>query len=550
MNDDEVEILFSPVLPPPEFNFFDEVKHHTTLYAEMYAAIDSLGTYTTKHIEQCFQDEEEHKMLQEANEEYFASHECHVRGPLMREMQRIYDQWLQNGMVRLMEPLKEVRTDQVTEERRTRNVLGANIFWELGRLHWLMSRTERVRQEEEEDATKIDWERNFASRSFKTAKHPMWLEAINTFDVEDVLDEEDKKQGPDDEIEMGLSHVRAIWDKCFLDYTQHDVYLAVLLLTQLLNDVPTVPKLSHDGEDIINGIDEFKDVFYTIWLRAMDFGVQLWQGTEELNMDNMRKKEDTNLYQPNRDWYAFMFFFMGDILKRIFWYEKTIKWQFPLPEGVNADRTRSWVTEMLKTVAEEAFVDLYLKHVDEGYKFVGDDMWFKYLWPKKSHSRAACLGALRPHLHKRYFTEDRLTLETILVGRSKRHITRYFILNMVSDYLKMKTGHPDDAFNWFDAAVIPAEAVELASDLIVEELCPLVIQVFSSYWVFCKKRMYACDDVFVAIALWFKLLREEYGGVFHGRDWNAMLDKYEPMEQIGGEEAMEKESEIDWSEGI
>lgn len=534
-SDSELAALLLPVSGPPNIDWFDDSKHYATQFKEMYTALTQLGDYTTHHIAQCFQDETAHEIACTIQEEYFATLSCHVRGSVAENMQALYTAWLRDGLVKLIEPLSEIRSDQVTEDRKVKSVLGANVCWELCRLNWLLNRTDRLRQEDEIEAGEapdLEWA-ILKLRSLSNASHPMWLELVNSYDYQPS----DKDELPDEEIVAKTHQLKVMWSKPILSYTQQDVILLVMLLTQQLNDVP------------VTAIEEFIDVFQTLWLRCGDLAVCYWEGTDELDVPSMRKQEgNNNTFQPNRDFYAFIFFYLGDILRRIFWYERTKPKRRPLPANLNVERTKTWIESMLQSIGDDVLIDMYLKHVDHGYKFPGDDAWFKYMWPNRSLTRGVVLGALRPHLHKRYFTEERCTLVSILAN-PRRFLTRYFILNMVSDEIKIKTGHPEDAFNWFDAVVVAANDLEAYSDMIIEEACPLIIQVFSAYWVHCKRTFYVCDDIYAAISMWFKLLRQEYGGILLGRDLNAkFVRRYEPEEEAGREEA--EGENIDWSGGI
>lgn len=224
----------------------------------------------------------------------------------------------------------------------------------------------------------------------------------------------------------------------------------------------------------------------------------------------------------NEELCLFASFFMGDIIKR-FRYHELLKLRpiQMLPDLTHrVERTEQWIRSIVTQMAEEAFTDMYCNGIEYAYKFPGDDEYFAYKWPNKVLTRASCLHQLRPHLVASFYSETNVSRETVLAGVYKSHVARHFILNAISEHIQM---HTNGAVKWLSAVVIPVEALQGAFYQLSANLCPLIVQIFSGYWVYDGGCVHPSDNIYETIALWIYLLETKYNFTLHGHNLKKFI---------------------------
>jgi hypothetical protein len=228
----------------------------------------------------------------------------------------------------------------------------------------------------------------------------------------------------------------------------------------------------------------------------------------------------TPLYCFNRLFTAFCSIYMGEILQRFFYYDllrpnATI--EVPRADLIAASG-HTWVTKVVMELADEAFDDLYTRTAsEEGYTFVGDDLWFKYSFPNTQSGRGACIATFRPHLYKRFHSESHVSKTAALA--SPCLTARMFMITAVDEYIKMNAAH----IQWRSAVVMANVDVPKQTDLLGQGLCPYLVQVFSTYWVYDNGRVHICDSIYEAIGVWFWLLHTCYDDTLHGDDMRSFV---------------------------
>ncbi len=489
--------------------FADDGINVRTKFKEIYKRIDAVGKMTTDYIRRAVAEDAHVASAADAGSETPALFMNNARDQEL--VQSLYTIW-EEHYVSDAENMREIRLHSTENGKKTiKNTLGMHVFFELTRLHALMRRVDLV--------TERDNLRRYSHDSLSTATYAtlytlkertqsnMWIGIVNSFEPDLIL-ATDKKGVDKDTATLALrDKLRTIWGKPILSLTQSETRLLIFFLTQQLEEVPTRdPKV----------VEEYRTVFQLVWLRVAHL-TQETQPADVLDEENMRTAYPGKIgtYCFNRSYIAFCSIYLGEILQRFFFYDlirPNATLNVPRPDILQAS-ARAWVTRIVTDLAEEAFEDLFARTAsEEGYNFVGDDTWFKYSYPNMTPGRGACIATFRPHLYKRFFSDAHVSKPQALVSNSVA--ARMFMINAVEEYIKMNAGH----VHWKEAAVVANTDVADRSKLLRAGMCPFLVQVFSTYWVYDKGEVHVCDSIFEAIGVWFWLLRTRYDDTLFGSD--------------------------------
>lgn len=501
---------------PFDIDHFDDTINFRTAYKNLFQNITRLGQYTTDLLKQCLEEDERHEKEREEDDIYlrttFMSEEEH-----RTKIQKLFDVWLEY-YVTYIESMREVQIF-IIEGKKIRITLGVHIFCELTRLNYLLQRPRLMVDMYEEEMP-----------SLEHTEHPSWVTIVNSFDISNQYEEKEDK---DTDVETRLAALKSLWSRPIMLYTQSQVQIVILFLTQQLNEVKS------------DSVIEFKRVFEWLWLRVCELQKEVWP-QDVLDEEGMRllvlsaPPGGKDQFAANKDFGVFVAFYMGEIARRLFYYDMLSKRKMQSvdlglfsPQG---EKTRSWIEHIVNFFAEEAFTDLYVESCNDAYAFVGDDHWFKYIWPQKIHSRAACLAELRPHLYRRFFSESRASRISILNSVNTSHISRSFILKAISQYIQIKLGGAT-AVKWDQGVVIHSNDIVMSTYNLQANQAPFLLQVLSTYWAYDRGQVWKCDDFYESLAVWFHLLRTRYHNTLFGHDLKKFVDAAIGPPASGGEGA-------------
>lgn len=491
-------------LCPYEIDHLDDTIHHTTEFARFYERIDNLGKFTTKCLNRCVEEDESFEKKQA---DFFQFKESFVSKPAMQEkLTKLYNVWSEFYIINI-ESMKEIRNDTLTQTidpetlkaRKLRLTAGHHVFTEISRLFYLIQRPRLLA--EELDAERI---------SLKNTKHNMWISILNSFDITDQYEEKEDK---DVEVETLQAQMHAMWGKPIQSYTQTEVVLLIFFLTQQLNAIPC------------DCILEYRSVFEETWIRAAVLMQEAHKG-DILTDIKMRVSIDVDdLFIANRMFGTFVSFYMGEIMRRFFYYDLLSKRPMALtkeelPENI-VNKVHAWIHSFIDSFADEAFIDMYVTNASDAYNFVGDEKWFKYAYPNEVFSRAACLAKFRPHLYRRYFSEERITKNLLMENVKSSHVARTYIFKAITNYIQMKTGNTD--IKWDSAVVIHSDEIQMSAHVLEAKKRPLMLQVLSSYYCYYELNVYITDDLFEALGVWVYLLNKYCNNSLHGYDLSAFI---------------------------
>lgn len=490
--------------------FADDGINVRTKFKEIYKRIDAVGKLTTDYIRRSIAEDAHVAAAALAGADTPTLFMSNARDQDL--VQSLYNVW-EEHYVSDAENMREIRLHATDNGKKTvKNTLGMHVFFELTRLYALMRRVDLV--------TERDNLRRYSSASLSTSTYAtlytlkertqsdMWLGIVNSYEPDLIIADKDPKEKDKNIAPLALrDKLRTIWAKPILSLTQSETRLLIFFLTQQLEEVPTRdPKV----------VEEYRCVFQLVWLRVAHL-TQETHPADVLDEENMRTAYPgkPGAFCFNRSYIAFCSIYLGEILQRFFFYDlirPNATLNVPRSDLLLSS-ARAWVTRIVTDLAEEAYEDLFARTAsEEGYNFVGDDIWFKYCYPNLTPGRGACIATFRPHLYKRFFSDAHVSKPQALVSNSVA--SRMFVINAVEEYIKMNAGH----VHWKEAAVVANTDVADRSKLLRAAMCPFMVQVFSTYWVYDKGEVHVCDSIFEAIGVWFWLLHTRYDATLFGSD--------------------------------
>lgn len=488
--------------PPPSYDLSSKKFNIRTQFKDLFAHLAVLGQFTTECFRRYAAEEAAYNALVEAapdGAEMDAPTTFLADQDVRHDLQTLFDAWKEFFVI---------NTDSIHEVRMAnghRYTLSAYIFMELTRLHYLLHKPELLSEQDNLacfEMETLSTENYLMLMSISKTKHSVWVEIANSY--QESLDKDEES---DDAVVDLQKRVQALWLTPIMEYTQSQVRILLWFLTQQINLLSTVDKIV---------VDEFKRVFTVLWLRIGQFYEQTLPITvldehEEIPADQGGGAAMAANNMPTMAFSVFSALYAGGLVRRLLYYDMLSENRLQIdlrrrPLSYFAEAAQKWVHKIVIGFADEAFADMFGSIVPEGYNFMGDDQWFKFYWPHKIHSRAACINSFRPHLHKRLFSEAELNRETVLKAYKTNHVSRLFILKAVDEYLKIQLAR----IEWMNAVVVYNEDIEYMSTVLEQSKVPVILQVFSSFWLYDGHCVHVADDLFEVIGLWFWLIRTKY----------------------------------------
>lgn len=514
---------------PYTLDLFDDSSNFRTKFKFFFEHVQALGTLTTDYLKRCAEEDDDDQERGEDEVSTFVS-SAYERNRL----RRIFNAW-QESFVVCMENMREIRhhtlpksvfgVDADGKQRKLKTTFGMHVFCELTRLNVLLNRPAILGEQNNIDTIPLEeltTDNYVLMLSLKRTLHPLWISVVSTYDISALYE---TKEDPDAEVEALLVKMKAMWPKPIMQYTQSEVCQIIFFLTQQLNEIPTLP--TADG---ISLMDEYRSIFNAVWLRV-GYIMQELHDASVMDDPVMRQPVIDGYFSFSRNFATFCSFYLGEIMRRFFYYDAIARNRITDPALANAKQLGAavfaWITQVVDTFADEAFEDLYHSVNSDGYQFVGDDGWFKFMWPQKIHSRGACITAFRPHLYKRFFSEAQLNKRAVLNSAKTSHVARLFVFKAIDEYIKIKVPN----VHWINAVVTANGDIEMSAYKLDTEdvsLAPVLLQVFSSYWAYDKGRVWVCDDIFESIGVWFWLLMTRYNCVLFDRDLSEIVKQVVP----------------------
>lgn len=501
---------------PFGLDFFESSEHFTTQYKKFYQSLRALSSLINKYLARVLaEDVEFEKQEDEISFETFLSDKTEKEF-----LSKLYGAWMEMyvGNMEIMREIKHYAVKKKEEVKQFRASLGMDVFIELSRLHGLLHRNALLQELENltcYELESLSTDGYLSLLSLKKTKHPCWVRIVETFEVDPT--------DVDEEVQAMKLKLKGLWEKPILELSQSDVMLLVLFLTQLLDEIATTSSM----------IEEFRRVFEVVWLRI---AVLLQEVHDEKVLDNEEMRTPLQnmpgCFSFNRNFLAFCSFYMGEMMRRFFHFDILSKNKLPLPECTPALAAAAavWISKVVDSLAEEAFEDMYNKTTPDAYAFVGDEPFFRYMHVARTFTRGAAVTTIRPHLHKRFFSESQVNKRSVLNQIKNNYISRLFVLNAIDEYIRLQLTQ----VHWLSAVVVTNDAIEACALKQEMGLIPLIIQVISSFWVYDNGKVYVTDDLYECIGIWFWVLSKKYNSMLYDADMSEFVREIVPAEDETG----------------
>lgn len=302
-------------------------------------------------------------------------------------------------------------------------------------------------------------------------------------------------------------------DTPVMSYTQSQVMNALLYMTKELNNIP------HTAYDELK---RFTEILYT---RCGVFFCDTCSD-KVLDVENMRLPSNPSIpsggatggntgakdYRPNYDFLMFCTIYFYAIMRRLFYYTLVPK---NLPPFVfitaqQIQNCKDWVEqELCRQMSSEIFEKTYNKAVEVSYQFSGDIEWFKYRNPDQQVLTGPILDCFRTEQSKQYYLQYRISMETALsqinLHSHLGHTARLFVFIVIDQYFQNQYD-----MSWKDLVVVDISNFTSKQDVIMRDYVPYLAQLFSRHACYVKGQLYASDNFYENLTMWFYFLKIHY----------------------------------------
>lgn len=305
-----------------------------------------------------------------------------------------------------------------------------------------------------------------------------------------------------------------------LSYSQSQIIDAFFYITEQI-DMITYEELP-----------ELMSIFDAVYTRMCIFFCHPHTG-DVLDDISKRDKVDDDMFIVNGEFKEFCVIYCQTILKRKFFFKiMSTRLTDELPPSVlKADNVLEFFTkDVFAFLGEEALQDNYVACCIPTYKFAGDAEWSRFLYGDANATVGEIIQVMRPRYKDQFYTEMEVRspriFEGVRQGGQKGKNCRMCVLAAISKYLDVYYKVP----HWMNCILIPFDKMSThqATVKIKQNRTPLLLQVISRYWVYSNKHIYVTDDIFVAVKLWFTILKEDYKSTLLGINLKKITDKICP----------------------
>lgn len=528
-------MLIEKALPPSDINFFDnEQTPECTIMKHILLKLIHCGAIVTKYILQCTQEDNIRLAKEKEDNLFMLDRDTFVeREEHCLVLNQLFVAW-KLFFLEHQALMHEVHTRLLEDElipgtnkpRKLRTTLGTSVFTEITRLFYLLHRPTILMELESEHI------------ALCILEHPLWVSISTTFDISAQYEDKEKKDGI---VESGLELLRSMWERSIVDYKQSECVMLTFFLTQQLDQLRQ------------ECLDEFEAVFYALWYRVGMLIQKTWPNNssecvlDEPSFSQALTGKDTRVC--NRDFFTFISFYFGEIMYRFHYYRSmkpfAMNATMPLPPGLK-ESVAHWLKNIVSEMPEEAFSDMYGEICNVAYNFAGDSNWFRYKWPFKVYNVSIAIMELRPHLYRRYHSEDRTTKERCLATVNDNYLSRLFLLKAVQVYIHTKSG--GNHIDWHGRTVIRSQEIVACTYELMANECPLLVQVMSSFWAYDQKHVFITDSLYESIGVVLLLLRKSYEDCFFGHSLTFFIDQ--ALERVSQQNLLEddqEDSELDFA---
>jgi hypothetical protein len=175
-----------------------------------------------------------------------------------------------------------------------------------------------------------------------------------------------------------------------------------------------------------------------------------------------------------------------------------------LPEGAVA-RMEAWARRAATNQGDN-FQDRLAEAADDAMRYPGDDAWMDYKNPDESSNVEVVLRKLRGvAYYDEYHTQLSLSPEVIMNQVNSSWLSTTFVLLLFDRYMNTYKG-----VNWRSGYVIENAFLDEEDTYSkwTTTTEPLLVNVFSNYWLLFKGKVLPIDNIYTSLCIWMFMLRK------------------------------------------
>lgn len=356
-----------------------------------------------------------------------------------------------------------------------------HLFLELSRIHFLLQ-YQRLKDEKQQvlyDVTMKDSYDTMLTFSFDSCRSEFWT---NNSQLE-------------------------FHSKTIMTYGQTHVIDALLYINKRMEEMP------YDKETF----EDFDMLTLSLFTRNSIFLCEACsdQAFDHLNM----RKEVPNVeskFTFNNDYLMLCTIYFNSIQRRLYYWKQFETLHQDIPRGMPTEVCETWFsTEVIPSLGDEGFDDLFAKASESSYDFVGDREWFVYRYPQRVIAKGPVLDCIRPVEAQQYFKGIRYSKDvTLELSRGHRNdingkMARRFFLLAIDQYFRN-----NHSVGWYEAVVIENEQLEKEELKICKSPFPCLLKLLGDYWVYHDGVVYPSSNIYTTFAMWLYLIHKKYNNWF------------------------------------
>jgi hypothetical protein len=327
------------------------------------------------------------------------------------------------------------------------------------------------------------------------------------------------------DLPVGSFKREMLWFRMISSFTQRNLYDAVMLLTEKINDYPY-------DDQIVRLIHALLSRYGALCLQPADVRV--------FDIPRYRNEFKKDLYRPNREFNAWAGVYFYELIQRVHYWERMTV--LPIDQVTDdalinmtdqhVQSLRERILHMCKEMGQNEFYALHSQSVAENYKFPGDEIFGHFLHSDGEINLGDLLLELRPERQApRFFSEKRLDTSTVVesILRAETHLERLCVLNLIDRYFLI-----ENDFKWRDACVIDQSGIEGSHNKLVESTVPCLVHIFSRPVMNHLFHTFESDDIYEVIVAWLLTIKYKKNGYLMRQDISKQIDFL-----IGGENMQE-----------
>jgi hypothetical protein len=298
-----------------------------------------------------------------------------------------------------------------------------------------------------------------------------------------------------------------LWFRNICHYSQRNVYDAVMLLCERIQDYPF-------HQDIVTLIELLTARLGFFFLKPGTAAV--------FDIPRYREALGGDMYRCNRAFMAWAAAYFYELLQRVHYQrDMRVRWEPIAVRQEQVDALQRSILRFCEDMGVSTFMNMYRLSTEENYRFPGDEVFSRFLHPEGKMNHGDTLLELRSERQApRFFSEDSVKAATIIqnILAADTHISRLCIWNILDWYFNMEV-----SVNFRDAVVIDQCGIQGSQIKLVESSVPCIVTLFSRPVAHHNFVYYESDDIYQVIVKWLLLIRDEKHGFLFRKDISKQI---------------------------